>query len=147
MLSEVADPFDGIVDPYLALRLERYCDHCHGKISCIPAGFGDNGYCTGAGTASHSCSQEYHLGIASYGFHHIVDVFHGSLATDIGFASRTAAFGNGGSKLNLHGHLTSGKSLMVGVTDYKVYILDALFEHVIYRVVSTAAYSYNFNNG
>ena len=94
---------------------------------------GDNGSCTGASAATHTCCDEEHLGVVADGFANLVLVLKGGFACVLGDVTGTEF-----AKFYFVGYRRCGKSLGVGVANDEVYSVYSLAEHMIDSVASTA---------
>ena len=87
---------------------------------------GNDGCCTGAGAATHTCGDEKHLGVVGDSFAYFVFVLQGEVAGALGYAAGTKS-----AKYYLVWHRARCKCFGIGVTDYEVHTMDALTVHVV----------------
>ena len=106
---------------------------------------GDDGRSTCTCTATHTCGNEDHLGLASLEvITNLVNRLHSQLATAVGVVtcSQTGAHND----FILGGNVEVVQRALIGITSKEVYILDTHTPHIVERITSGTAHTDNGYN-
>ena len=98
---------------------------------------------TSTRTATHTSSDEHHLSTIVEHVLDALDTFFSCLTSACWTVARTKTFA---TQLQAHGDRRILKRLGVGITDDKVYVVDAFAVHIVYGVTTTATHTDDFND-
>ena len=107
---------------------------------------GNHGSRTSTSATAHTSGYKKHLGIVKTAKHTVdfVDALHRRRRAMFGIVARAKTRGQRGAELYLNRHFAAFESLVVGIGNDKIHILDALVVHVVYRIAAAAAHADHF---
>ena len=153
ILAQLLNTLLSLLQPAEALEQERSGHHSNdenlsGVVAILGLEFdflghaGNDGSRTGAGTATHACSDEHHFRIL---FEQRLDLRLLLLSCLARLGGTTANTQSLVTKHQLVRHRTAFERLHVSIADDKVYTRNTFAEHVVHGIVTTASHSDNLD--
>ena len=137
----------GLLQTLLAFKTEGQGHNPNGQNIQGPAGLGQYRSSTSSRSAPQTSRNKDHFGVGSNQFLEIFHGFHRSLSANLGLITRPSPFRQKRTQLQTIPDQIALQSLVIGIANQKVHVLDAFLKHVIHRVASCTSDTDNLDDG
>ena len=141
---ELGNALLGVEHTALAFKAKRLGHNADGQYAHRARQTRDYGSRAGAGAAAHAAGYEQKIRALNNLLNFLL-AFLGGLFADFGLGTRAQAFGKLFADLYLGFGVAAHQRLLVGIYRDKLYAAQSGIYHAVDRVVTRAAYAYDYN--